>query len=83
MGAIKCWDCNSRNNPPCGDRFDNYTVGLVDCDQRQDLVSHLDKQLGREVGKASICRKTVQTGEERNYQTRNVFRLQSEVNEGF
>jgi len=61
--AIKCWDCNSRNNPPCGDSFDNYTVGLVDCDQRQDLVSHLDRQIGREVGKASICRKTVQTVE--------------------
>ena len=74
MDAIKCWDCNSRNNPPCGDHFDNYTVGLVDCDQRQDLVSHLDKQLGREVGKASICRKTVQMGKQISYPTRNLIR---------
>lgn len=63
VNAIKCWDCNSMNNPPCGDTFDNYTVGLVDCDQRQDLVNHLEKQMDIQMEKATICRKTVQTVE--------------------
>jgi hypothetical protein len=63
--SIKCWDCNSRNNPPCGDTFDNYTVGLVDCDQRQDTVVHLEFLLGHEPPKASLCRKTVQIGKRR------------------
>ena len=69
MNAIKCWDCNSMNNPPCGDTFDNYTVGLVDCDQRQDLVNHLEKQMDIQMEKATICRKTVQTGEIRTLLT--------------
>lgn len=63
--AIKCWECNSKHDPRCGDPFSNYSVALVDCDQRQDTVEHLEIEQpeGEDMPRASICRKTVQTGE--------------------
>ena len=63
--AIKCWECNSKYDARCGDAFSNYSVALVDCDQRQDTMDHLEIPKGKEeLGKATICRKTVQTGKD-------------------
>lgn len=30
--AIKCWICNSRTDPKCGDPFVNQSIPLNDCD---------------------------------------------------
>ena len=35
MVAIKCYECNSKLDPRCGDTFNNYTIALVDCDQKK------------------------------------------------
>ena len=64
--AIKCWECNSKYDGRCGEDFSNYSVALVDCDQRQNLVAHLDPldpTVTTEPPKATLCRKTVQTVE--------------------
>ncbi len=62
--AIHCWDCNSKYDSRCLDHFNNYSTALVDCDQMPDKVQHIDinDDLG-EVSRATLCRKTVQTGE--------------------
>lgn len=46
--ALKCYQCNSKLDPRCGEPFNNYTIALVDCDQqRENDIPHLnDKELG-------------------------------------
>ncbi|XP_060870072.1 protein quiver-like [Metopolophium dirhodum] len=51
--SIICYKCNSKYDPRCGDPFNPYTIGLVDCNIT-DVPSHLK---GKE---PVICRKTVQ-----------------------
>jgi len=61
--AIKCWECNSAYDSRCGDPFSNYSVALVDCDQKRDDVDHLETGFEPdEAGdpKALMCRKTYQ-----------------------
>ena len=63
--AIKCWECNSAYDSRCGDPFSNYSVALVDCDQKRDDVDHLETGFEPdEAGdpKALMCRKTYQYG---------------------
>lgn len=43
VGALKCFQCNSKLDPRCGEPFNNYTIALVDCDQqRENDIPHLD-----------------------------------------
>ena len=43
--AIKCYECNSKLDPRCGDTFNNYTIALVDCDQKKkNDISHIDDE---------------------------------------
>jgi len=72
--AIKCWECNSQYDHRCGEAFDNFTVALVDCDQRSSDVAHIDRENmvrynaytvaeAKEIpdtSKATVCRKTTQ-----------------------
>lgn len=73
--AIKCWECNSEFDMRCGERFDNFSVALVDCDQRKANVDHIENEMlikyneytdkeqnveNFDVKKASVCRKTTQ-----------------------
>ncbi|KAJ1521668.1 hypothetical protein ONE63_003313 [Megalurothrips usitatus] len=51
--AIVCYDCNSEYDPRCGDPFDPYTLGQIDCGERQSL-DHLSG------ANATLCRKLVQ-----------------------
>jgi len=61
--ALKCWECNSKYDARCGDPFSNFSVALVDCDQKTDDVNHLlDGFTADDAGepKAVLCRKTYQ-----------------------
>lgn len=51
--AITCYDCNSEYDPRCGDPFDPYTLGQIDCNERHPL-EHLPGS------NATLCRKLVQ-----------------------
>lgn len=53
VDAIICYDCNSEYDPRCGDPFDPYTLGQIDCNERQAL-DHLSG------ANATLCRKLVQ-----------------------
>ncbi|KAL7648403.1 UNVERIFIED_CONTAM: hypothetical protein RMT77_000309 [Armadillidium vulgare] len=56
--GIKCWDCNSKNDPRCGAlNFSPYSIGSIDCDQKS--FQHLKGQ------RPKYCRKIIQNiGEE-------------------
>jgi len=54
--AIICYQCNSEYDPRCGDPFDSYSLGTVNCSfqPRLEHLSHL---------KPTLCRKISQKGE--------------------
>lgn len=54
--AIICYQCNSQYDPRCGDPFDSYSLGTVNCSFRPRLehLSYLEP---------TICRKIRQKGE--------------------
>jgi len=61
--ALKCWECNSKYDSRCGDPFSNYSVALVDCDQKHDDVDHLVEGIDMDESgepKSILCRKTYQ-----------------------
>ena len=63
--ALKCWECNSKYDARCGDPFSNFSVALVDCDQKTDDVDHLMEGFTPDDAgepKATLCRKTYQLG---------------------
>lgn len=56
--AIECYDCSSDNDPRCGDPFDPYTIGMVNCSLKPPL-EHLPGQVPK------LCRKTTQKSKAR------------------
>ncbi|GBM59577.1 hypothetical protein AVEN_30078-1 [Araneus ventricosus] len=50
--GLRCWECNSKYDPNCGEPFKEYTISLVDCSQRF-LKQNMDAN-------ATICRKITQ-----------------------
>lgn len=53
--ALMCYDCNSEYDPRCGDPFDPYSIGEVNC-SKQEPREHLKDKV------PVLCRKTVQKG---------------------
>uniref|UniRef100_W8C743 Uncharacterized protein n=1 Tax=Ceratitis capitata TaxID=7213 RepID=W8C743_CERCA len=53
--ALMCYDCNSAYDPNCGDPFEPYTLGKVNCTQ-QEVKEHLKDKYTQPV----LCRKTTQ-----------------------
>lgn len=51
--AIECYQCNSEYDPRCGDPFDSYSLGKVNC----SLKSHLEHLPNVD---PVLCRKTTQ-----------------------
>ncbi|ALC41023.1 CG6329 [Drosophila busckii] len=52
--ALMCYDCNSEFDPRCGDPFEPYSIGEVNC-SKQEPLEHLKDKF-----KPMLCRKTVQ-----------------------
>ncbi|EDW60738.1 UPAR/Ly6 domain-containing protein crok [Drosophila virilis] len=52
--ALMCYDCNSEYDPRCGDPFEPYSIGEVNCSKQEPLEHLKDKY------KPMLCRKTVQ-----------------------
>lgn len=53
--AIRCHSCNSEYDPRCGDPFDPFSIGQVNC----SFISPLDHMKDVE---PTLCRKTTQKG---------------------
>ncbi|XP_013099971.1 uncharacterized protein LOC106082165 [Stomoxys calcitrans] len=51
--ALMCYDCNSEYDRRCGDPFDPYSIGEVNC-SKQEPREHLKDKV------PVLCRKTVQ-----------------------
>lgn len=52
--AVICYECNSEYDPRCGDPFDPYSLGQVNCSMKEH-PEHLTEK-----SPASLCRKTTQ-----------------------
>ncbi|XP_022920285.1 UPAR/Ly6 domain-containing protein crok-like [Onthophagus taurus] len=50
---IQCYDCNSEYDPRCGLDFDNYTIGVVNCNEKRKL-DHMKTFV------PILCRKVIQ-----------------------
>ncbi|XP_067008329.1 UPAR/Ly6 domain-containing protein crok-like [Anabrus simplex] len=52
--SVTCYQCNSAYDPRCGDPFDAFSLGEVNCQMRQ-VPDHLEHNIT-----STICRKIVQ-----------------------
>ncbi|CAG9855565.1 unnamed protein product [Phyllotreta striolata] len=58
--VLQCYDCNSEYDPRCGDPFNPYTIGIVNCTDRntpEHLIDPVDPNRKLE---PKLCRKIVQ-----------------------
>lgn len=59
--SLRCYDCNSQYDPNCGDPFNPYSIGVVNCSAKKvpdHLVRH-DTHPGETII-PTVCRKIVQ-----------------------
>lgn len=59
--SLQCYECNSEYDPSCGDPFNNYSIGVVNCSVKkapEHLVRH-DTHPGETI-RPTVCRKIVQ-----------------------
>lgn len=54
--SITCYSCNSAYDPRCGDPFDSYSLGTVNC----SLLPTPEHLIHKDYDKPVICRKIVQ-----------------------
>nr|XP_023018424.1 uncharacterized protein LOC111507360 [Leptinotarsa decemlineata] len=60
---LQCYDCNSEYDPRCGDPFNSYTIGIINCTDRKTPEHLLNPDNMYAVVKPTLCRKIVQTVE--------------------
>ncbi|GBP18571.1 hypothetical protein EVAR_14340_1 [Eumeta japonica] len=61
---ILCYDCNSAYDPRCGEEFDSFSLGIINCSLRDppEHLPHLESTICRSIkmeinGKVRIVRK--------------------------
>ncbi|XP_076264652.1 UPAR/Ly6 domain-containing protein crok-like isoform X2 [Rhynchophorus ferrugineus] len=58
---LQCYDCNSEYDPRCGDPFNSYTIGIVNCSDIKPPEHLLSPDmLPNQRLKPTVCRKIVQ-----------------------
>ncbi|CAH0546594.1 unnamed protein product [Brassicogethes aeneus] len=55
--SLRCYDCNSEFDPRCGDPFDPYTIGIVNCTDRRPPEQLIESDPDIQ---PKVCRKLVQ-----------------------
>ena len=74
--ALKCYECNSKLDPRCGEPFNKYTIALVDCEQqRQNDIPHMsDRDLAFYNRDLDDEGKPVKDGENKDYKPQSMCR---------
>ncbi|XP_028143040.1 uncharacterized protein LOC114336851 [Diabrotica virgifera virgifera] len=57
---LQCYDCNSEYDPRCGDPFNPYTIGMINCTDRNTPEHLLDPDDPEKKLRPTLCRKIVQ-----------------------
>ncbi|CAG9763315.1 unnamed protein product [Ceutorhynchus assimilis] len=58
---LQCYDCNSEYDPRCGDPFNPYSIGVVNCSEQKPPEHLINPELHpNQKLKPTVCRKIVQ-----------------------
>ncbi|XP_066148265.1 UPAR/Ly6 domain-containing protein crok-like [Euwallacea fornicatus] len=58
---LRCYDCNSLYDPRCGDPFDSYSIGIVNCSEQKPPEHLINPELPpNQRIKPTVCRKIIQ-----------------------
>ncbi|KAH1003892.1 uncharacterized protein LOC109534372 isoform X1 [Dendroctonus ponderosae] len=58
---LQCYDCNSAYDPRCGDPFNPYSIGIVNCSEQKPPEHLINPELHpNQRLKPTVCRKLVQ-----------------------
>ncbi|KAL1518340.1 hypothetical protein ABEB36_001977 [Hypothenemus hampei] len=81
---LQCYDCNSEYDPRCGDPFNPYSIGVVNCTEQkipEHLIDH--ENANKTIVKPTVCRKLVQKVEGRKRVVRECGYLPDKYDDKF